>query len=94
MLDIPVTPGNIPAMAGIYTQWFSGAALRDARRRAGLSQQMLAQAADISQNHISQIEAGGRQPSPPVAARLAEAAGVRIADLLSDQPAEHRGGGR
>lgn len=42
------------------------------RRKAGLSQRELAAKADISRNYLCDIEKGRRNPSGPVAIRIAE----------------------
>jgi putative transcriptional regulator len=53
-----------------------------ARRYRGLSQDALAQAADVSQQTISKVEAGRICPHDRLKARLAEALDVRTADLF------------
>jgi len=53
-----------------------------ARRYRGLSQDALAQAADVSQQTISKVEAGHICPHDRLKARLAEALDVRTADLF------------
>lgn len=58
-----------------------GARLRQLREDAGLTLTGLAQAASISKAHLSLIENGRREASPPVAARIAQALGVAVADL-------------
>lgn len=68
-------------------RWFDGSALCTARREAGMSQQMVARKARISPTHMSQIESGIRQPSPPVAARLAKAVGRELAGLTATERA-------
>jgi len=57
----------------------AGAALlRQARKRAGLSQVELAARAGLTQSVISAYESGQRQPSIPALARLIEAAGFDL----------------
>lgn len=56
--------------------------LRRRRIEAGLSQKDLAAQARISVSHMSQIESGKQNPSPPVLGRLACALTCEIADLL------------
>ena len=56
-----------------------------ARREArGLYQKDLAELVGVSFGHISNIEAGRHQPSPPVLARIADALDVPAADLMLD----------
>jgi uncharacterized protein len=56
----------------------SGALLREARIRAGLSQTELAARAGVAQSVISVYESGQRQPSLRTLAGLIEATGYRI----------------
>lgn len=59
-----------------------GPGLRRRREDAGLSLTALASAASISKTYLSLVETGHRPGvSPPVAARLAQALGVAVADL-------------
>lgn len=51
------------------------ALLRDARRRAGLTQTQLGQRAGVTQSVISAYESGQRQPSLPVLLHLLRASG-------------------
>src|SRR4051812_44471459 len=53
-------------------------ALRDARRRAGLSQQQLADLAATSQATISAYESGRKQPTVATMSRLLAATGERL----------------
>jgi transcriptional regulator with XRE-family HTH domain len=53
--------------------------LREARRRAGLTQAELAQRAGTSQATISAYESGRKQPSVATLSRLLAAAGSRLA---------------
>ena len=52
------------------------------RKRAGLSQKALAEAAGVSQPFLAQIEAGKRAGTVGVLARIARAVGVPIEDLI------------
>lgn len=56
----------------------SGALLRTARERAGLSQAELAARAGVTQSVISVYESGHRQPALSTLAALVEAAGSRL----------------
>ena len=56
----------------------AGALLRQARKRAGLSQMDLAARAGVTQSVISAYESGQRQPSLPALARLLGAAGFEL----------------
>jgi transcriptional regulator with XRE-family HTH domain len=61
----------------------SPAAIRRKRIEAGLKQKDLAHRAGISRPHMSSIEHGRVNPSPPVLHRLALALGCEIPDLMS-----------
>jgi predicted nucleotidyltransferase/DNA-binding XRE family transcriptional regulator len=63
----------------------AGALVREARRRAGLSQAELGRLAGVTQSVVSAYESGARQPSVPVLARLVEATGLRL-DLRVRRP--------
>jgi len=56
----------------------SGAMLRDARLRAGLTQRQLAQRAETSQSVVARIEQGRADPSTATLTRLLAAAGFEL----------------
>jgi uncharacterized protein len=56
----------------------AGSLLREARRRAHLSQVELARRAGITQSVVSAYESGSRQPSLPTLARLVTATGLDL----------------
>jgi transcriptional regulator with XRE-family HTH domain len=58
-------------------------ALREARKRAGLTQARLADAAHVRQPLISRIETGREQPSLPTLRRLLAACGFDVALTLT-----------
>jgi predicted nucleotidyltransferase/DNA-binding XRE family transcriptional regulator len=60
--------------------------LRDARTRAGLSQQELANRAGIMQSVVSAYERGHRQPSLPTLASLIDATGHDLVLSVRRQP--------
>jgi transcriptional regulator with XRE-family HTH domain len=62
-------------------------AVRRLRIEAGLNQKNLAAKAAISEAHMSHIEHGRVNPSPPVLGRIAAALGCEIPDLMSPQEA-------
>lgn len=59
-----------------------GAAVRSLRFRLGWSQEALAERADLHRTYIAGIERGGRNITLKSAARLAEALGVSMAEML------------
>jgi transcriptional regulator with XRE-family HTH domain len=59
-----------------------GSNLRQARRRAGLTQAQLSSAAPLDRAAISRLECGERAPDMPTLLRVCEALGVAPADLL------------
>lgn len=68
-----------------------GDRVRGFRRDRELSQEQLAHKASINRTYIASLEAGRRNPSLDLIARLAEALDVDAADLVSGLQAE---GGR
>ncbi len=64
----------------------AGALLRQARKRAGLSQAELAARASVTQSVISAYESGHRQPSIPALAALVDATGYELVTGLRRQP--------
>jgi uncharacterized protein len=64
----------------------AGALLRQARKRADLSQVDLAARAGVTQSVISAYESGQRQPSLPTLTRLVDAAGFELTVGLRRPP--------
>jgi predicted nucleotidyltransferase/DNA-binding XRE family transcriptional regulator len=64
----------------------AGRVLREARKRAGLSQVELAERAGVTQSVISAYESGHRQPSLPTLAALVDAAGFELEVSVVQQP--------
>jgi transcriptional regulator with XRE-family HTH domain len=64
-----------------------GVRLRELRLARGMSQAELAGQADVTTNYISRLEGGGAAPGIDLVARLAQALGVAIADLLPGEEA-------
>jgi len=67
-----------------------GRALREARSRAGLSQEGLAHAAGLDRTYVSGIERGERNPSLTNLFKLAEALNTTLSALI--ERAERRRG--
>ena len=63
-----------------------GALLRDARRRAGLTQAELAELSGTSQATLSAYERGGKTPSANTLARVLAAAGMRLTLAQATRP--------
>ena len=60
--------------------------LRELRLARGMSQAELARQAQVTTNYISRLEGGGAAPGIDLAARLAAALGVPVADSLPTTP--------
>ena len=58
--------------------------VREARRRAGLSQAELADRAGVPKSTVGRIESGARIPSTRMVERLVRAAGLEVAPALSE----------
>jgi transcriptional regulator with XRE-family HTH domain len=61
-----------------------GEAIRAKRRKAGFSQERLAEKADLSTVFISRVERGKESPSVDSLGKIARALGVRVRDLVQD----------
>lgn len=59
-----------------------GERVRELRRRKGLSQEEFAALAEMDRSYMGAIERGEQNPSLWVIARIADALGVTIPDLL------------
>jgi transcriptional regulator with XRE-family HTH domain len=60
-----------------------GAVLRDCRQKAGISQEALADSAEVDRTYVSLLERGLRQPTLETLFRLARALSVSPATLVS-----------
>ena len=61
-----------------------GRRLRELRKARGLTQEALAEAADLSGNYISDLELGLKVPSLTILVRLSQALDTAATDLLKD----------
>ena len=59
-------------------------ALKEVRRRHGLSQVDLSRRSGVAQNTISDIETGRREPRPSTLRKLAKSLGVEVADFYPE----------
>ncbi|MFL5817297.1 MAG: helix-turn-helix domain-containing protein [Conexibacter sp.] len=65
-------------------------AIRHLRRERELSQEALAYAADIHPKHLSEIERANKDPRSTTVVRLADALGVRVAELYEADDGRRR----
>jgi HTH-type transcriptional regulator, cell division transcriptional repressor len=61
-----------------------GRRLRELRKERGLTQEALAESADLSGNYISDLELGLKVPSLTILVRLSQALQIATPDLLRD----------
>ena len=61
-----------------------GETIRTYRKRAGLTQEKLAERADLHHNFIGEVERGNMEISLGSLLKIAKALGVRVRDLLRD----------
>jgi len=61
-----------------------GAAIRDQRMRLRLTQECLAEKADLHPNYLGRVERGEEHVSLMALRRIAKALGVRVRDLVAD----------
>lgn len=73
-----------------------GAAVRDLRQRRGLSQEALAERAELQRTYVSEVETGRRNVTLLNLGRIATALGVGIGELMSStqERLEQREGSR
>ena len=67
-----------------------GARVKELRQAAGLTQEGLADAADLHRTYVADIEGGHRNPSLWSLERLAQGLGCHLADLFPVDPPPHR----
>lgn len=61
-----------------------GEKLRVCRKQAGLTQEKLAEKADLHHNFIGEVERGNMEISLTSLLKIAKALGVRVRDLVQD----------
>jgi transcriptional regulator with XRE-family HTH domain len=61
-----------------------GRRLRELRKERGVTQEALAESADLSGNYVSDLERGLKVPSLTILVRLADAVDIGAPDLLAD----------
>ncbi|MGH7977046.1 MAG: helix-turn-helix domain-containing protein [Limisphaerales bacterium] len=61
-----------------------GETIRAKRIKAGLSQEQLAEKADLARNYIGNIERAEYKVTVETLARIAKALGVRVRDLVNE----------
>jgi transcriptional regulator with XRE-family HTH domain len=69
--------------ASVQEAQLFGRRLRELRQTRNLTQEGLAEAADLSGNYISDLELGLKVPSLTIIVRLSQALDVAAADLLT-----------
>lgn len=79
---LPVRAVNTPRQCTIAGMDKITLKVRDHRKAAGLTQEQLAELADITQGMLAHIEAGRRTPSLHVLHRIAVALKVPAGDLI------------
>jgi transcriptional regulator with XRE-family HTH domain len=69
--------------ASVQEAQLFGRRLRELRKARGLTQEALAEAADLSGNYISDLELGLKVPSLTIIVRLSQALDVAAGDVLT-----------
>lgn len=69
-------------MSGSGIQGRFGTRVRELRRQKGLTQEQLAERADLHVTYISGIETGSRNPSLTAIAALAKGFGISLSELF------------
>jgi transcriptional regulator with XRE-family HTH domain len=65
-------------------RWVLGEAIRICRKQAKLSQEKLAEKAELHPVYISAVERGAKTISMDALMRIAKALGVRVRDLVNE----------
>ena len=61
-----------------------GEAIRSCRKRAGITQEKLAEKADLHHNYIGELERGEKAASIDSLLKIAKALGVKVRNLVSE----------
>ena len=61
-----------------------GDSIRQHRKRSGLSQEKLAEKADLHHNYVGEIERGEKAATIDTMLKIAKALGIRVRDLVED----------
>jgi transcriptional regulator with XRE-family HTH domain len=80
---MPVVPGTTRARPPTPRQRAFGDRVREHRHAAGLTQEAFAEKAGIHRTYVASLEAGMRNPSLDLMARIALALGVDLAELTA-----------
>jgi transcriptional regulator with XRE-family HTH domain len=67
-----------------------GRRIRKEREQRGLTQRALADAADLSDRYISNLEGGQRSPSPKALQAIAGALQIQLGELFKDVPTTYK----
>ena|ERR1700733_14130319 len=78
-------PQDEAATAGLYLHQL-GTRIRGARSRRGMTRKILARDSGVSERYLAQLETGKGNISITLLRRVAEAMGLPLADLVSDEP--------
>lgn len=81
-------PAHARALRGDPLLALLGERVRRLRARRGLTRRMLAQAAQVSERHLANLESGAGNPSLLVLRQVASALNCAIAELLGDETTE------
>ena len=67
-----------------YHRRVVGETIRSYRRKAGLTQERLAEKADLHHNFIGEVERGNMEASLSSLLKISKALGVRVRDLVAN----------
>ncbi|NHN38881.1 helix-turn-helix transcriptional regulator [Pseudomaricurvus alcaniphilus] len=76
---------GMPQPSLLETQRILALRLKETRKRVGLSQEALADAAEIDRTYVSQLERGKVNPSLAVLVRVAIALNSSVRELLNSE---------
>jgi transcriptional regulator with XRE-family HTH domain len=81
-LFIEVNASKGAALSDVTVRF--GNRLREVRKGKGMTQEKLAETASLSRNYVNDVERGRRNVTIMTVESLAQALGVRMADLMPD----------
>jgi len=91
---VPLSPdASLPTLSGSDEQFlqFLGRRVREQRNRRGMTRRSVAHAADVSERHLAQLEAGDGNISVMLLRRIAAALHVPLAQLLTAETEDDAG---
>lgn len=65
-----------------YDSRITGSAIRELRKKRGISQEVLSSMAGIARSHLAMIETGAKSPNVDTLWRVADALDMRLSEII------------